>query len=428
MWLRTEGQVLCQMSTDRRTFIAELVSMLSLASAPAGADAKGAEKTELRAVWVETEQFSPDPATGRKQIYETVERLSGARLNMLLAWATSGFLVGLTHPRYASSHPQARWDALGHLIQEARAKNLPVHLWYSFTDYRSVDSPDFDPEVGGNPDWAAVRIDEFLPNYPVASGPARSSLWNRFLKKPQWEMDRLAVPLSAQNRNHDVCPQHEAARKWQLRLLEAVLKRYPQLAGIHIEEPGYDYPGNCVCSLCRGIFQQLYGAKLEEHLDSLEAQDLRCLGTSAFMAELYRTIRRDHSRLYFSANGGYDWRRERRLLGRDWARWVRMGWLDFYAAQVYTPNIDEFRKRLSVVVKDVGRDGPVAAGVGIRWSGHRDKNILNETVLKEIELAREIGAPGQVLFHAGVIDQELAEALRSGPYRSPATWAFYRHT
>jgi len=67
------------MSTDRRTFIAELVSMLSLAGAPAGSDAKGAGKTELRAVWVETEQFSPDPATGRKQIHETVERLSGAR-------------------------------------------------------------------------------------------------------------------------------------------------------------------------------------------------------------------------------------------------------------------------------------------------------------------------------------------------------------
>lgn len=400
--------------------------MLSLAGVPAGTGAEGREKTELRAVWVETEQFSPDPTTGRKQIHETVERLSGAHLNVLLAWATSGFLVGLTHPGYARSHPQAQWDALGHLIQEARAKNLPVHLWYSFTDYRAADSPDFDPEVDGNPDWAAVRIDEFLPKYPVARETARSLLWDQFLKKPQWEMDQLDIPLSSQNRKHDVCPQHEAARKWQLHLLQGVLKRYPQLAGIHIEEPGYDYPGNCVCSLCRTLFQQLYGMKLEEHLDSLEAQDFRCLGTSAFMAELYQTVRRDHPRLYFSANGGYDWRRERRLLGRDWARWIRMGWLDYYAAQVYTPNVDDFRKRLSMVVKEVGRDGPVVAGVGIRWSGHPEKNIPTDTVLKEIEQAREIGVLGQALFHAGVIDQELAEALRNGPYRSPAPWPFYR--
>jgi uncharacterized lipoprotein YddW (UPF0748 family) len=414
------------MSTDRRTFIAELVSMLSAVGVPVGTRAAGAPMTELRGVWVETEQFSPDPPTGKKQVRNTVQRLADARLNLLLAWATSGFLVGLTNPRYAKAHPAARWDALGYLVQEAGAKGLPVHLWYSFTDYRATDSPDFDPEVGGNPDWAAIRIDELLPDYPTSGGAERASLWERFLKKAQWEMDRLSVPLSSQNRKHDVCPQHAGARQWQLRLLEGVLKRYPRLAGVHIEEPGYDYPGNCLCILCRGIFHQLYGEKLEEHLDSLEAQDFRCLGTSAFVAELYQLIRRNHPRLYFSANGGYDWRRERRLLGRDWARWVRMGWLDYYAAQVYTPNAEDFRQRLSMVVKDVGRDGPVAAGVGIRWSGHPNNNIPNETVLKEIQLAREIGASGQVLFHAGVIDQGLVEVLRNGPYHSPAPWPFYR--
>jgi len=395
---------------------------------PAGTRTAGVPMTDLRGVWVETEQFSPDPATGKKQIRDTVEQLVDARLNLLLAWAPSGYLVALTNPHYAKDHPTARWDALGYLIKEAGAKGLPVHLWYSYTDYRSTKSPDFDPEVGGDPDWAAVRIDEFLPDYPTTRGAARSDLWDRFLKKPQWEMDRLDVPLSSQNRKHDVCPQHQGARQWQLRLLAGVLKRYPHLAGIHIEEPGYDYPGNCVCTLCRGIFHQLYGEKLEEHLDSLQAQDFRCLGTSAFMAELYHFLRRDYPRLYFSANGGYDWRRERRLLGRDWARWVRMGWLDFYAAQVYTPSVDEFRQRLSMVVKDVGRDGPVVAGVGIRWSGHPDSNIPTETVVKEIELAREIGTPGQVLFHAGVIDQGLVEALRSGPYRSASPWPFYRRS
>ena len=414
------------MSTDRRTFIAELVSMLSVAGVPAGTRAAAPPATELRGVWVETEQFSPDPATGKAQIRDTVERLADARLNSLLAWATSGFLVGLTNPRYAKIHPPAQWDALGYLIEQAGRKGLPVHLWYSFTDYRDINSPDFDPEVGGNPDWAAIRVDEFLPDYPISSKATSASLWERFLKKPQWEMDRLEIPLSSQNRKHDVCPQHREARGWQLRLLEGVLKRYPQLAGVHVEEPGYDYPGNCVCSLCRGVFQQLYGKRLEEHLDSLEAQDFRCLGTSAFMAELYQLVRREYPRLYFSANGGYDWRRERRLLGRDWARWVRMGWLDYYAAQVYTPSVEEFRQRLSMVVKDVGKDGPVVAGIGIRWSGHPDNNIPNETVVREIEIARETGAPGQVLFHAGVIDQELVEALRNGPYRSAAPWPFHR--
>lgn len=412
------------MSTNRRTFITNLVSLVSLAGAPAGASPSAGD--ELRGVWVETEQFSADPVQGKKQVRETVQRLAEAHVNLLLAWATSGYLVALTNPRYVKAHPTAAWDALGFLIQEAGANGLPVHLWYSFTDYRAAGSPDFDPEVGGDPDWAAVRIDELLQNYPTATSTARASVWEHFLKKPQWEMDAIDVPLSSQNRKHDVCPQHTGARQWQMRLLEDVLKRYRQLAGVHIEEPGYDYPGNCVCQHCRTMFRQLYGRKLEEHLDSLEAQDFRCLGTSAFMTELYQMLRRNYPRLYFSANGGYDWRRERRLLGRDWARWVRMGWLDYYAAQVYTPNTEEFRERLSMVVKDVGKDGPVIAGVGIRWSGHPNGNIPTETVLREIEISRETGARGQVLFHAATIDQKMAQALRDGPYRSPASVPFYR--
>lgn len=414
------------MSTNRRIFITELISILGVAGVPVEALGVGLATGELRGVWVETEEFPADPVKGKEEIRKTVHRLAETNVNLLLAWATSGYLVGLTNSHYANRHPTAKWDALGYLIHEAAGQGLPVHLWYSFTDYRSANSPDFNPKVGGNPEWGAVRIDEFLPNYPTAKGAVRAAEWSRFLKKPQWQMDGFDLPLSPQNRMHDVCPQHDDAREWQLRLLEKTLKRYTRLSGIHIEEPGYDYPGNCVCNLCREVFHQLYGEPIQQHLDSLEAQDFRCLGTSAFIAELYRMLRLNYPKLYFSANGGYNWRQERRLLGRDWARWMRMGWLDYYAAQVYTPSVDEFRKRLSMVVKDVGKDGPVAAGVGIRWSGHPKSNIPTETVLKEIELAREIGAKGQVLFNAGDIDEKMAKALRNGPYRTPAERPFYR--
>ena len=79
--------------------------MLSLAGSPAGTNAAGAEKTELRAVWVETEQFSSDPATGRKQIHEMVERLSASRPDTLAAAAR---VAGITPAALASLLVHAR--------------------------------------------------------------------------------------------------------------------------------------------------------------------------------------------------------------------------------------------------------------------------------------------------------------------------------
>ncbi len=119
-------------------------------------------------------------------------------------------------------------------------------------------------------------------------------------------------------------------------------------------------------------------------------------------------------KLIFSANGGYNWRTDRKS-GRDWGRWARHGWLDYYAAQVYVTDTDLFRKRLSMTVKDLGQDCPVYAGIAFRWS--RGQNTVPE-VLRQIEAAREQGAAGEVLFYAGAFNDELFEALQKGPFRS----------
>lgn len=87
------------MSTDdRRTFIAELASMLSVADVPTSTRAVRIPATVLRGVWVESEQFSPDPVKGKGQIRATVQRPVDAHLELVLAWATRGNLVGSANP------------------------------------------------------------------------------------------------------------------------------------------------------------------------------------------------------------------------------------------------------------------------------------------------------------------------------------------
>src|SRR5439155_7657247 len=105
------------------------------------------------------------------------------------------------------------------------------------------------------------------------------------------------------------------------------------------------------------------------------AEDFRTLGTSFFMAELLAILRKDYPRIVYSANGGPNWRNDRKT-GRDWGRWARSGWLDYYAAQVYSTSTDTFRQRLGMTVKDLSPDCPVYAGIAFRWSG--GKNTVEE--------------------------------------------------
>ena len=347
---------------------------------------------EARAVWLHLPgMFDAHPAKGKEQVHATVQKLAEHNFNLILPWVTSDYLVALDHPEYQQKIPNAAWDSLGVLVEESARAGLSVDIWYAFTEYRSGEGSDYDPRVGGDPKWAALRINEYRPD--PQTGQIAPRIWE------------------------DVCPQHPEARKWQLRHLVKVLQRYPKLGGIHIEEPGYTYRGNCLCSLCMEIFPRIYGGPLPDAIDTREAEDFRTLGTSFFMAELLEILRKSYPDIVYSENGGPNWRNDRRT-GRDWGRWAHSGWLDYYASQVYTTNRDQFRQRLGMTVKDLSPDCPVYSGIAFQWSG--GKNTVEE-VMRQIAASRDRGAAGVCLFFAGALTDEFDAALRKGPFRSPAS-------
>ena len=130
------------------------------------------------------------------------------------------------------------------------------------------------------------------------------------------------------------------------------------------------------------------------------------------MAKVTRSLT---ARLVFSANGGYNWREDRRI-GRDWDRWAHSGLLDYYAPQVDVILIDEFKTRLATTISELFPDCPVYAGLGFKWSG--GKNTVAE-IVRQIEGARELGAAGLILFCAGSFTDELYKELATGPFRTP---------
>ncbi|HMK65373.1 MAG TPA: family 10 glycosylhydrolase, partial [Thermodesulfobacteriota bacterium] len=154
---------------------------------------------EIRALWMVPRLiFDADPEKGKIQIREYVQKMANAHFNTLLVEMPSDYIAALTDERYQKAIPITKWDALGELINFAHEVGLQVHLWYSFTDYKSPRSPEFNPLHNGNPKWAAVQIKERME--PNKERPKRMSV---------------------------LCPLNPDARRWELGLLEQVIKRYP---------------------------------------------------------------------------------------------------------------------------------------------------------------------------------------------------------
>jgi uncharacterized lipoprotein YddW (UPF0748 family) len=338
---------------------------------------------EIRAAWLTLDAISADAARGAEEIHSLVDRLADARFNTIFVWVRSEYAVAIEEERYRQQAPTAAWDAVGELLRAAEQRGLQVHMWYSFTHYKTPNSPEFDPACDGDPQWASVALDEL-------NSDRRSML--------------------------DVCPLHPAGRRWELALIQRFVSRYPSLAGVHIEEPGYGYADRCVCDHCRQVFREINDAALEAELTSERAADLKCLGTTDFMRDLQHWIRASDRKLVLSANGGFDGQAER-IQGRDWARWARLGWLDFYAAQVYVSDQENFNRRVAVVTGDLREQCPVLIGIGVNWSSGANDAA---TVVRQVELARQAGAQGVVLYHAAAFSDELLEALKAGPFHAPA--------
>ncbi len=361
---------------------AALCLLLALLAGPAGPAGAG----EVRGVWVHPEaQFAAEPARGRAQAADLARRLARAGFNLVLAWAPSTCLAAREHPRFLRYCPTAAWDALAEFTAQCRRRGLTVHLWYSPVAYKGPGSPEFQPDAGGDPAWAAVR--------------------------------RAGAPPPRQPAMSDLCPQHPGARAWTLDALEKALRRLPGLSGVHLEEPGYSRTGYCVCGLCRSLLAESFGpgwASLAA--EGPEVAGLKCRALDALVFRLRRRLAAIRPGLMLSANGGTDWRADAGL-GRNWRHWARAGWLDLYVAQDYKSDMAVFEARARQVLAQMGGAAPVALGLGVAWSGGRNRP---GTVLAQIALARRLGAAGVVLFHARALSDELMAALASGPFRTPA--------
>jgi uncharacterized lipoprotein YddW (UPF0748 family) len=315
---------------------------------------------EIRAVWLSL--FDPfdlfceaaDPARGPSPagVREVIDLVASHGINTVFVMVDSWYAYSIVEPTYEPKKSLAEWDAFGEVLRAAAARGIEVHLSFPLVNNRDYPDgahqpPDFTPRCGGSETWRARYL---TPDGTIAES------------------------------RDNVCPSRPETRLWEARLLAALLRRYPSVQRLQLEEPGYDTRSFCVCDECRRQFAARYGGDLVEEVRR-ERQHERCpepgCDTPAaalkceHMTALIRTVREELAgrELTWSATVSYDRWRDRQL-GRDWQAWTRDGWLDFIVPMIYLRDTTAFRRALQRgVLADLVAPARACAGIGLHFGG-----------------------------------------------------------
>lgn len=327
---------------------------------------------ELRGVWWGFVK-AQEAEAGRREIDDSLDKLKAAGINSLFVWTSSLYLAALDRPELQDIQPQAGWDAYGEIIRAAKQRDMQVHAWFSPWIYKSASGA---VELRDHPEWAAVN----------AAG----------------------VPDT-----RGLCFIRPEVRQYELDLLARLVDRYPDLAGIHIEEPGFNWGADyCYCEHCQTLCRQWFGIDIRQDSDAVRPalHNLAAFMCSDFFARLQEMALAKRPGIWLSANGSggrnADW-----YIGRDWTTWARRGYLDFYVPQLYTKSVDAFQQRGLETKSCLGECGLVT-GMAVSWSSIYPERQDPEVIKAEITAARQLGAQGFIVFHRDHIYDEHLTAIR----------------
>jgi uncharacterized lipoprotein YddW (UPF0748 family) len=357
----------------------------------------------------------------RLRMQQFLDRAEEAGLNALYAWIESDGLASLLgeptyaeSPRYDFWNPDRGWDPLGELVAGAAKRGIEVHLWYSFVRYKrsTLPVPEYNPDLEvlppGDPSWAALSKAEYEAGHE----------------------DSTSVDSEA------LCANEPGARAWALEALDRAFEQYPMLSGLHIEEPGWLDAQRCVCPRCRELYAEIHDDAPEnyvEHVyDTAEpyAEDdlaipVKNHGTDAFVEALYDWWQSRSGSDTLSYNGS--WLPEfDHVRGRNWPTWSDEGWVPYFAPQIYTRDLDVYRKRLEATM-DALSETVVVPVTGMQWGTKASERNDPGAVADEIELVRsmdgyaDVATGGTGLFSGSALSPEMTVGLRADPYTQSAT-------
>ncbi len=340
---------------------------------------------EVRGVWVDRA-----PLASRDSIRSMLEDVKGAHFNAVFVnvwsrgyplWRSAVFEA---HTGVATDPVYGERDVLAEVIEEAKPRGLAVVPWvgYGFVIGYSGGKA---PLVEAHPDWLAQRRDG---STDFSWAGSTRSFWIAHVHP---EGQRFLFDLM-----------QELAAGYDVPAIQFDRARYPEL------DCGYD-PAT----------KALYASEHDGAAPPANEKDpdwmrWRADKLNEFVAGLGKRVKAVNWRiLVTNAPAVYNYSYVNYL--QEYPVWMKSGALDFASPQVYRSDPDGFARELDRQLEALAGDGArLVPGIDVT-------NSNAETLIRSIELCREKGVAGVVIWYHGALAQKGALArLRETVFSEPA--------
>lgn len=347
--------------------------------------ALGAAPPEVRGVWVDRA-----PLASRDSIRRMLDDLKDANFNAIFVnvwsrgyplWRSEVFArhTGLeTDPIYGSR------DVLAEVIEEGSARGLSVIPWVEygfvigFTGGRA-------PLVEVHPEWLAKRKDG---SFEFSWAGTTRSYW---IAHSHPEGRQFLFDLMT-----------ELAARYPVPAIQFDRARFPEL------DCGYD-------TATKAIYASEHdGAEPPSNERDPAWMRWRANKLNAFVAELTARMKSVNWRLLVT-NAPIVFSFSYVNFLQEYPAWMRAGSLDFVSPQVYRNDIAAFGRELDNQIRAL--DGAVSRLV----PGIDVTNSNADTLVRSIEICREKGLPGNVVwYYGGLVDKRALSRLKETVYAESA--------
>jgi uncharacterized lipoprotein YddW (UPF0748 family) len=383
-----------------RAAAALATALLSLVAVPGAALAGAPAPGEMRGLWVvRTALVSPE------EVDRVVDQAAAGGFNALFVQVRGrgdAFYRSQLVPRSVLlGQKQKDFDPLAYLLVRARARRLQVHAWVNVLLTAHFGQPLPPGHVlASHPEWAMVPRS--------AAEPALSASGSR----------RLALVLAAGRNEGDVEGFYLSPSVPEVgEHLEAVVRELVggyEIDGLHLDFVRYPGPSYDYSRAALEDFRRSRGAKGE--LLAVAAgspaawDDYRRSVLTALISRLADAARARRPGIVVSAAVAPDEAQAVNHKFQDWPRWLEGGVLAALCPMTYTPENRLFQQQVEAALQ-LAHGRPVWAGVGAY-------RLDPAGVVEKVELARQAGAGGVVLFSHESLEPAHLRSLREQAFTS----------
>lgn len=276
--------------------------------------------------------------------------------------------------------PRPLWDPLKFAITEAHARGLELHAW--FNPYRARYHQSISPP---SPSHVSIAHPEWLHSY------------GRYL----W-----------------LDPGNPAVREHSIKVILDVLRRY-DVDGIHMDDYFYPYPETVPGSNTPAIFNdQVSFDRYRKGGGRLEREDWRRDNVNQFVQQLNQRIHGLKPWVKFGISPFGIWRPTfpvgikgldaYTILYADSRRWLRSGWADYFAPQLYWPmgrREQDYVRLLEWWAGENTQGRVLISGIA---SANVGKDRTGEDVIQQVRYRRaQTGTHGVIFWNASSVRSNL---------------------